>query len=45
LKHLSEECKILLVKGDAKFQKLIIQDIDDPRYHLAADPERFTKGI
>lgn len=45
LKHLSEECKILLYKGDAKFHKLIITDIDDPRYHLAADPERFTKGL
>lgn len=45
LKHLSEECKILLIKGDEKFQKLIIQDIDDPRYHLAANPERFTKGL
>ena len=45
LKHLSEECKILLYKGDAKFHKLIVTDIDDPRYHLAADPERFTKGL
>lgn len=45
LKHLSEECKILLTKGDEKFEKLIIQDIDDPRYHLAANPERFTKGL
>ncbi|MDG1804675.1 SulP family inorganic anion transporter [Flavicella sp.] len=45
LKHLSEECKVLLTKGDDKFEKLIIQDIDDPRYHLAANPERFTKGL
>ncbi|MEI6866224.1 SulP family inorganic anion transporter [Flavicella sp.] len=45
LKHLSEECKILLMKGDKKFQKLIIQGIDDPRYHLAANPEKFTKGL
>jgi len=45
LKHLSEECKVLLYKGDDKFHKVIVQDIDDPRYHLAADPERFTKGI
>ena len=45
LKHLSEECKVLLYKGDNKFHKVIIQDIDDPRYHLAANPERFTKGI
>ena len=33
------------IKGDEKFEKLIIQDIDDPRYHLAANPERFTKGL
>ena len=45
LKHLSEECKVLLYKRDDKFHKIIIQDIDDPRYHLAAHPERFTKGI
>ncbi len=45
LKHLSEECKILLYKRDDKFHEIIIEDIDDPRYHLAADPERFTKGI
>tara|TARA_B100000809_G_scaffold265985_1_gene326665 strand:+ start:4983 stop:6638 length:1656 start_codon:yes stop_codon:yes gene_type:complete len=45
LKHLSEECKVLLYKRDDKFHKIIIQDIDDPRYHLAANPERFTKGI
>ncbi len=45
LKHLSEECKILLAKGDEKFQNIIIQDIDDPRYHLAADPERFSNDV
>ncbi|MFC2109431.1 SulP family inorganic anion transporter [Bacteroidota bacterium] len=45
LKHLSEECKVLLYKSDDKFHKVVIEDIDDPRYHLAADPERFTKGI
>jgi SulP family sulfate permease len=45
LKHLSEECKVLLYKGSDKFHKVVIEDIDDPRYHLAADPERFTKGI
>lgn len=45
LKHLSKECKILLYKRDDKFHDIIIEDIEDPRYHLAADPERFTKGI
>jgi len=45
LKHLSVECKILLNKRDPKFYRVIIEDIDDPRYHLAANPEKFTKGI
>ncbi len=45
LKHLSEECKILLVKSNPKFNEVIIKAIDDPRYHLAANPEEFTKGL
>ncbi|MCK5815090.1 MAG: SulP family inorganic anion transporter [Flavobacteriaceae bacterium] len=45
LKHLSKDCKILLHKADLKFSDIIIEDIDDPRYHLAENPERFTKGI
>ena len=45
LKHLSEDCKILLRKGNPKFEEVIIEDIDDPRYHLAADPEKFTKPL
>ncbi|NLP57595.1 SulP family inorganic anion transporter [Lutibacter sp. B1] len=45
LKHLSEECKILLNKSNPKFKEVIIEDIDDPRYHLAANPEEFTKGL
>ncbi len=45
LKHLSEDCKILLYKASPKFHEVIVEDIDDPRYHLAADPERFTKGL
>ena len=45
LKHLSKECKVLLMKGNPNFQKVIVDDIDDPRYHLAADPERFTVGL
>ncbi len=45
LKHLSEECKVLLYKSDDKFREIVVEDIDDPRYHLAADPERFTKGL
>ncbi len=45
LKHLSEECKILLYKSSPKFREVIIEAIDDPRYHLAANPEEFTKGL
>jgi len=45
LKHLSEDCKILLYKANPKFHKVIEEAIDDPRYHLAANPENFTKGL
>lgn len=45
LRHLSEDCKILLYKGNPKFKEVIVEDIDDPRYHLAADPEKFTKPL
>lgn len=45
LKHLSEECKALLYKSDPKFHQVIINDIDDPRYHLAANPEEFPKSL
>jgi len=45
LKHLSEDCKELLFKADDKFHEIIIEDIDDPRYHLAENPEAFTKGL
>ncbi len=42
LKHLSEECKILLYKSNARFHEVIINDIDDPRYHIAENPEEFN---
>ena len=45
LKHLSEDCKILLYKSSPKFHQVIVEDIDDPRYHLAENPEAFTKGL
>lgn len=45
LRHLSEDCKILLYKGSPKFKEVIVEDIDDPRYHLAADPEKFSKPL
>ncbi len=45
LKHLSEDCKILLRKSNPMLENIIIEAIDDPRYHLAADPEKFTKPL
>ena len=45
LKHLSEDCKILLFKSSPKFHEVIVEAIDDPRYHLAANPEKFSKGL
>jgi SulP family sulfate permease len=45
LKHLSEDCKILMYKASPKFREVIIEAIDDPRYHLAENPEAFTKGL
>ena len=45
LKHLSEDCKALMFKASPKFKEVIIEAIDDPRYHLAADPEKFTKPL
>ena len=45
LKHLSAECKALLYKSDPKFHQVIVDDIDDPRYHLAANPEEFPKSL
>ena len=45
LKHLSEDCKVLLYKSSPKFREVIIEDIDDPRYHLAENPEAFTNPL
>ncbi|GAA3637763.1 SulP family inorganic anion transporter [Flavivirga jejuensis] len=45
LKHLSEDCKILLYKSNPKFREVIVEAIDDPRYHLAENPEAFTKAL
>ncbi len=41
LKHLSEECKYLLKKANPKFSEIIIEDVEDPRYHVMEDPEAF----
>lgn len=45
LKHLSEDCKVLLYKASPIFLDIIEEDIDDPRYHLAANPEKFPKPL
>jgi SulP family sulfate permease len=45
LKHLSEDCKALLYKSNPKFREVIVEAIDDPRYHLAANPEEFPKPL
>jgi SulP family sulfate permease len=45
LKHLSQDCKILLYKSSPLFKDVIIEAVDDPRYHLAENPEAFTKGL
>ena len=45
LKHLSQDCKVLLYKSSPLFKDVIIEAIDDPRYHLVENPEAFTKGL
>ena len=45
LKHLSEDCKLLLYKSSPKFKEVVVEAIDDPRYHLAENPEAFDKGL
>jgi len=45
LKHLSEDCKLLLYKANPKFREVIVEAVDDPRYHLAANPEEFPKPL
>ena len=45
LKHLSEDCKILLYKANPIFTGVIEEAVDDPRYHLAANPEDFPNPL
>ncbi|MFL1013186.1 SulP family inorganic anion transporter [Flavisericum labens] len=45
LKHLSKDCKVLLYKSSPKFREVILEDVDDPRYHLAENPEEFPKPL
>jgi SulP family sulfate permease len=37
LKHLSDDCITLLQRADSRFSKVIIRDIDDPRYYVVTD--------
>lgn len=39
LKHLSEECKQVMVKASPKLQSNIEESIDDPRYHVMTSDE------
>ncbi|MBL4706739.1 MAG: SulP family inorganic anion transporter [Flavobacteriales bacterium] len=39
LKHLSPDCKKLLIKRNIKFEEIIKTDIDDPRYYVVSDTE------
>lgn len=41
LKHLSTDCKKLLNKSNIKYRTIILEEIDDPRYHVVADPSNF----
>ena len=41
LKHLSTDCKKLLNRADTRYESLIIETVDDPRYHVVADPTFF----
>ena len=45
LKHLSQDCKVLLYKSSPLFKDVIVEAIDDPRYHLAENPDAFEKGL
>lgn len=45
LKHLNEDSKILLYKASPKFKEVIVEAVDDPRYYLAEDPEKFSKSL
>lgn len=42
LKHLSEDCKRLLAKASDKFEAHIEEAIDDPRYHVMANPDKVS---
>ncbi len=37
LMHLSPECKALLIRSNPKWQEYIVDNVDDPRYHVVTD--------
>ncbi|PQJ23168.1 SulP family inorganic anion transporter [Tenacibaculum sp. SG-28] len=45
LKHLSADCKLLLYKASPIFTTVIEETVNDPRYHLAANPEEFPNAL
>jgi SulP family sulfate permease len=45
IKHLSEECQRIMIKASPRLANVIVEDVDDPRYHLAANPEKFTESL
>lgn len=44
LKHLSTDCKKLLNRTDKKYRSIILEEIDDPRYYVVADPNSFHES-
>ncbi len=45
LKHLSTDCKKLLNRSDKKYRSIILEEIDDPRYYVVADPNSFHESF
>ena len=37
LKHLSPDCKKVLIKADPAVEKIIMSDVDDPRYFVVTE--------
>ena len=35
----------MLYKSNPLFKEIILEAVDDPRYHLAENPETFDKGL
>ena len=35
----------MLYKSSILFKDVILEAVDDPRYHLAENPESFNKGL